>query len=324
MDLPQLLIKTLSNMSKKLKFLVFSSIGLLFAGMAYLFFTGMTTKAEENNPSGAEIMFFEEGMNYAVPVPLPDPAFFAGEEVPAGTFYVREQLDREMTVNTYWHSSTLLSMKRTARWFPVIEPILAKNGIPDDFKYLALAESGLANVVSPAGAAGFWQFLEGTGRECGLIVNKEVDERYHLVKATEAACVYLKAAYQKFGNWTLVAASYNAGQGRIIEATSKQRENNFYNLFLNDETSRYIFRILAMKYIWENPVKYGFKLHPEDLYKPLNTKFVNVSTSIPDLVTFAKENKTTFRMLKELNPWLRADKLIVPAGSSFDIMLPAE
>lgn len=311
-------------MSKKLKFLVFSSIGMLFAGMAYLFFTGMTSKAEENNKPGRNVMIFEEGINYATPVVLPESAFFAGEEVPTKIFYVREQFDREMTVNTYWHSSTLLSMKRSARWFPVIEPILAKNGIPDDFKYLALAESGLANVVSPAGAAGFWQFLEGTGRECGLIVNKEVDERYHLVKATEAACVYLKEAYQKLGNWTLVAASYNAGQGRISEAVSKQQVSSYYDLFLGEETSRYIFRILAIKYIWEDPVKYGFKLQSHDLYKPLKTKPVNISTSIPDLVAFAKENKTTFRMLKELNPWLRADKLIIPHGGSFEILLPEE
>jgi membrane-bound lytic murein transglycosylase D len=311
-------------MSKHLKVFLLTSIGLLFAGMIFLFLNSMEIKAEEAQEPRTDSMTFVMGMNYAMAVPLPDSATFAGEPAPLNIFYVREQLDREFTVNTYWHSSTLLALKRSARWFPVIEPILKKNGIPEDFKYMALIESGLANVVSPAGAAGFWQFLEGTGRECGLIVNKEVDERYHVAKATEAACLYLNKAYQKFGNWTLVAAAYNAGQGRINDSMAKQQVNSYYHLYLSEETSRYIFRILAIKYIWENPVKYGFKLQEGDFYDPLQTKILQVTSSIPDLVLFARENKTTYRMLKELNPWLRGEMLTILPGKVFEIALPAE
>jgi hypothetical protein len=278
-------------------------------------------KEEEKVPSTEE-MVFVEGMNYAMPAPIPDSANFAGEPVPLDIFYVREQFDRELTVNTYWHSATILSLKRTARWFPVIEPILAKNGIPEDFKYLALIESGLQNVISPAGATGFWQFLEKTGKEYGLTVNREVDERYHVVKATEAACAYLNKSYAKFGNWTLVASSYNAGQGRIDETIGQQQVRNYYLMLLPDETSRYIFRILAVKCIYENPVKYGFKLEPGDLYGPLNVKTIPVTESVRDLPSFAREHKTTYRMLKELNPWLRSDKLTVRKGEEFLIALP--
>lgn len=311
-------------MSKRFRAFIIASIAILCIGIIYLFFNEKEIEKEEKKVQVTDSMTFVEGMNYAMPVTLPDSASFAGEFVPMNIFYVREQLDRELTVNTYWHSSTLLSLKRSARWFPVIEPILQKNGIPEDFKYLALIESGLANVVSPAGAAGFWQFLDDTGRDCGLIVNKEVDERYHVAKATEAACIYLKKAYQKYNDWTLVAASYNAGMGKISDAVLKQQAGNYYNLYLNEETARYIFRILALKYICENPRKYGFKLQQGDFYPPLKNKPVIVNSSIPDLVTFAKENKTTYRMIKELNPWLRSDKLTVPAGGSFEVLLPVE
>jgi hypothetical protein len=292
--------------------------------MIYLFFSQRKTKKEIEKEPVTDSMTFVEGMNYAMPVPIPDSAKFAGEPVPVDIFYVREQFDRELTVNTYWHSSTILNVKRAARWFPVIEPILAKNGIPGDFKYLALAESGLMNVVSPAGAAGFWQFLESTGRDYGLIINKEVDERYNVAKATEAACKYLKDSYVKFGNWTLVASSYNAGQGRIDDTMDKQQVSNYYHMFLPDETSRYIFRILALKYIYENPLKYGFKIAKGDLYKPIEVKNILVKSSIIDFAFFAKEHKTTYRMLKELNPWLRADKLTVRPGEEYSIALPAK
>ncbi|NTV83608.1 MAG: lytic transglycosylase domain-containing protein [Bacteroidales bacterium] len=309
-------------MSKRLTILLFASIALLFVGLIYLFFNTRDKKAEKENDPVTEVMTFVEGMNYAMPVPLPDSATFAGEPVPMDIFYVREQFDRELTVNTYWHSSTLLSIKRAARWFPVIGPILKKNNIPDDFKYLALIESGLMNVVSPSGAAGYWQFLDKTGKEYGLEVNKEVDERYHVAKATEAACAYLNKSYNKFGNWTLVAASYNAGQGRIDETIEKQQVRNYYHMFLNDETSRYIFRILAMKYIYESPVAYGFKLAQGDVYNPLEVKTIKVTSTIHDLPAFARQQNTTYRMLKELNPWLRSDKLTVRNGEEYVISLP--
>ncbi len=278
---------------------------------------------EEATPV-TESMTFVEGMNYVMPVPMPDSANFCGEMVPVDLFYVREQLERELTVNTYWHSSTLLMLKRTTRWFPVIEPILKEHGIPDDFKYLALIESGLMNVVSPSGAAGYWQFLEKTAKEYGLRVNKEVDERYHVAKATHAACAYLKKARQKFGNWTLVAASYNAGQNRIDESTGRQLTGDFYDLHLNEETSRYIYRILAMKYICRNPMKYGFKLQSGDFYEQLKTRDIEISSTLSDLPAFAREQGISYRMLKELNPWLRSDKLTVKRGEIWVISIPAK
>lgn len=301
------------------------SIALLFIGMIYLFFQERKIKKEEEKKPEpvTQNMVFVEGMNYAMPVPIPDSASFAGESVPMDIFYVREQFDRELTVNTYWHSATILSLKRAARWFPVIVPILARNGIPEDFKYLALVESGLMNVISPAGATGFWQFLEKTGKEYGLTINREVDERYHVEKSTEAACAYLNKSYNKFGNWTLVASSYNAGQGRIDESIDKQQVRNYYEMQLPDETLRYIFRILAIKCIFENQLTYGFKLSPGDLYNPLEVKTIKVKESIGNLPAFAREHKTTYRMLKELNPWLRSDKLTV-RGQEFEIALPKE
>ncbi|MCK9398850.1 MAG: lytic transglycosylase domain-containing protein [Bacteroidales bacterium] len=306
-------------MSRRLLAILVAAVAIFFIGILYLFLNKRESTKEKEPVT--ETMVFVEGMNYTMPVPIPDSATFAGEPVPMDIFYVREQFDRELTVNTYWHSSTILNIKRAARWFPVIVPILAKNGIPEDFKYLAIIESGLLNVVSPSGATGFWQFLEKTGKEYGLTINKEVDERYHVAKATEAACAYLNKSYIKFGNWTLVASSYNAGQGRIDETIDKQQVRSYYHMFLSDETSRFVFRILAIKSIYENPVKYGFKIAPGDLYGPLDVKTLKVKESIDDLPAFAREHKTTYRMLKELNPWLRSDKLTV-RGEEFEIALP--
>jgi len=307
-------------MSRRLLAILISFVAIFFAVILYFFLNKREIEPEYEPVT--ETMVFVEGMNYAMPVPIPDSANFAGEPVPMDIFYVHEQFDRELTVNTYWHSSTILNIKRAARWFPVIEPILAKNGIPEDFKYLALIESGLLNVISPAGATGFWQFLEKTGKEYGLTINKEVDERYHVAKATEAACAYLNKSYLKFGNWTLVASSYNAGQGRIDETIDKQQVRSYYHMFLSEETSRYIFRILAIKCIYENPVKYGFKIAKGDLYDPLDVKIVKVTGSISNLPAFAREHKTTYRMLKELNPWLRSDKLTVRGREEYIIALP--
>jgi membrane-bound lytic murein transglycosylase D len=311
-------------MPKRLLALIFAAIGLLFIGVVYLFFNTREKKQEIPPEPVTEEMTFVEGMNYAMPVPIPDSANFAGEFVPLNLFYVREQLDRELTVNTYWHSSTLLSLKRAARWFPVIEPILKKNGIPDDFKYVAMIESGLQNVISPSGATGFWQFLERTGKEYGLQINRDVDERYHVAKATEAACAYLKSSYAKFHNWTLVAASYNAGPGKIDDTIEKQLASSLYDMVLGDETSRYIFRVLALKYICEDPVKYGFKLEKGDLYDTLNVRNIRINSTISNLAVFARDQKISYRMLKELNPWLRSDKLLVRSGETYEISLPVK
>lgn len=255
---------------------------------------------------------------------VPDQIEFAGESTPIDKFYVREGLDKEMQVNTYWHSSTLLLLKRANRWFPVIEPILEKNGIPADFKYLALIESGLENVRSPAGAAGFWQLLEGTAEDHGLEVNKDVDERYHLEKSTQVACEYLNEAYKQFGDWTLAAAAYNAGKRRIRNAVRDQEVNNYYDLYLNPETSRYVYRILAIKTIYENQSLFGFKLSDEDLYQPVPYREVSFTSEIKDLIQFALDNGTSYKMLKTLNPWLVNDILRNSTNKEYTIKLPIE
>ncbi len=253
---------------------------------------------------------------------LPEKMTFAGENVPLNLFYVRESLDRELIVNTYFHSSTIMLFKRAHRYFPIIEPILKQNGIPEDFKYLALIESGLRNVVSPAGAAGYWQFLKTTGREYGLEVNKYIDERYNLVKATHAACEYLKDSYEIYGNWALVAAAYNAGKSRIKNVLESQKTDNYYELYLNTETGRYVYRILAIKLIFENPQDYGFFLRQSDFYPVIPTYTVNVDTTINDLVAFAHKFDISYRELKEFNPWLRAPQMPDKSRKLYTITLP--
>lgn len=249
---------------------------------------------------------------------------FAGEPVPLENFDTRESLDRELLVNTYWHSQTIQLIKRAHRFFPVIERILAENGIPDDFKYIALAESGLLNVVSPAGAVGFWQFLKGTARDYGLEVNNEVDERYHLEKSTRAACRYIREAHDQFGNWTLVAASFNIGKLGLKKQIEIQREHSYYDLLLGEETERYVFRLLAMKLILNDPGKYGFRIHSGDLYPRIDTRMVQVDSTVHDFAGFAHHFGTNYKMLKYFNPWLRKPYLTNKAGKTYTIVLPAE
>jgi len=255
---------------------------------------------------------------------LPDKIDFAGEKVPLDLFYVRESLDREIMANTFMHSSTIMMFKRACRWFPVIEPILKKNNIPDDFKFLALAESNLANVVSPSGAEGFWQFLKGTGPKFGLEITEEVDERYNVEKSTEAACRYFRAAYQEYKNWTLVAASFNRGIDGVGQAVEKQHMSDYYNLSLVDETARYVYRILAMKQVYNNPSKYGFYLRQSDFYPPLSTYTVTIDSSITDLPAFAKKMKINYRILKEFNPWLRRYTLTNKTAKKYILIMPKE
>ncbi|MBC8173910.1 MAG: lytic transglycosylase domain-containing protein [Chitinophagales bacterium] len=255
-------------------------------------------------------------------IKLPEALSFAGEAVPLHDFEVRERLDRELLVNTYWHSNTLQNLKLAHRWFPMIEKIFAENGIPDDFKYIALAESGLRNVVSPSNAEGVWQFLAETGKQYGLRINSEVDERYDVEKSTEAAVKYFQEARVKFNNWTLSAASYNAGMGGIESNLKYQKVNNYYDLFLNQETSRYIFRVLAFKVIYENTEKFGFMLDDEDVYDPLTYKTIDVNASITNLADFAIQSGTNYKMLKYYNPWLRSSALTVKNGEQFKLKLP--
>lgn len=250
---------------------------------------------------------------------LPKNVHFAEEPTPLEIPDVRERLDRELLVNANWHSNTFLMIKRANRAFPVMEPILKQYGIPDDFKYLAVIESGLVNVVSPAGAKGIWQFMPETAKMYGLEVNNQVDERYHIQKSTEAACKYLLDAKKKYGNWTLAAASYNAGMQGIQNRLDQQKSSNYYDLHLGEETSRYVFRIIAMKEVMENSQKYGYRLSPQELYYQPSVETIKVTESIPSLVDFAIQNGMNYKELKLLNPWLREDKLMISHNKSYEI-----
>ena len=269
-----------------------------------------------------EYLSFDQIDHLTHDIELPESMSFCGEEVPLDLFYVRERLEREIIVNSYRHSATIMLLKRTTRWFPVLEPIMQKNGLPEDFKYLAMIESELTNAVSPSKAVGFWQFLESTGKEYGLEINKEVDMRYNVEKETVAACKYLKASYRKFGSWTLAAAAFNCGNGRITKTNEEQRVDSYYDMLLPEETQRYVFRILALKLITENPEKYGFQISDNGWYQPYETKTINVVQSIPDLVDFAYRQGTNIKMLKYFNPWLRSNSLTVSTGNSYDIKIP--
>jgi hypothetical protein len=264
---------------------------------------------------------------YMQPIPaitfnIPDSLHFAGEPVPMDVQDVRERIDKELHINTYWHNNTIFLMKRASRWLPQIQEILRRHNIPDDFKYLPLIESGLMNDISPKDAVGFWQILKSAGKENGLEITNEVDERYDPLKATEAACRYLKKSYEKFGNWTVVAASYNRGMGGMERALENQQVTSYYDLFLNDETSRYVFRIIACKEIIEHPAKYGFKINPKHLYQPESVRYVEVHETI-NLIDFAKKNGTNYKLLKRHNPWLRDEKLTVKKGKVYQIAIPA-
>jgi membrane-bound lytic murein transglycosylase D len=299
---------------RSLSFLLF----LFSLGLAIQLFSFFT--ADKNNPEGSR--FETEYAIYALDIP--DSLEFAGEPVPMENFDAWESYDREILVNTYWQSQTLLFIKRANRYFPVIEPILEEYGIPDDFKYLALAESGLTNALSPAGAVGYWQFLRGTARDYGLEVNEEVDERYHLEKSTVAACRFLLESYTNYESWTMTAASYNAGRRGINNQINIQKETDYYDLLLNEETQRYVFRILAIKSILEDPVKFGFHLEEKDLYHPVKWVNVPVDSGVTDFAVFAKEFNTNYKMLKYLNPWLRRPYLTNSQGRTYIIRLPAE
>lgn len=253
---------------------------------------------------------------------VPSVIHFCGEDMDISRYNVKEGLDRELSSFTYFHSSTMLLIKRANRYFPIIEPILKANGIPDDFKYLAVIESNLdPKATSSARAVGVWQFLESTGKSYGLKITTTVDERRHVAKSTEAACKYLKEAYRKYGDWVAVAASYNAGMGRISGQMEKQGESSVLNLYLVEETTRYPYRIFAAKQIFENPYRYGFILHPENLYSPIDCSEVAVDKDINDLAAFAREKGITYNDLKFFNPWLKDTKLLT-GGVEYKILIP--
>lgn len=253
---------------------------------------------------------------------IPKELDFAGEKVPLENGDIFERLEREIYVNAYWESNMILLLKRSAKYLPEIERMLKENGIPDDFKYVAIAESALMNVGSPAGARGFWQILESTGKEYGLEITNDVDERYHFEKSTLAAAKYFKKAHSKFGDWTAVAASYNMGQTGFSKRQQEQLHNNYYELYLNDETSRYLFRILAFKVIFENPGAFGYHFRESDYYKNPTFRTIRVDEDIKDLPKWAKENGSSYKDLKLFNPWLRDRNLNVKRGKSYEIILP--
>ena len=260
-------------------------------------------------------------------VEVPDKVNFAGEEMVLDRYDFHERYDREINGFTYLHSTTLLLVKKANRYFPIIEPILKENGIPDDFKYLAVIESSLDHrAVSSAGAAGLWQFMPKTAPNYGLEVSSEVDERYSIEKSTVAACKYFREAYNKYGSWASVALSYNAGQGRISGELDKQQAEDSLDLWLVSETTRYYFRMLAIKQIFENPAKFGFILTEKDLYKPIEFTKVEVTQSIPDLASFAKDRGLTYAQLKDFNSWLRDRKLTISAKSqsSYILLVPTQ
>jgi len=255
---------------------------------------------------------------------IPEELEFAGENVPLDFIDAYESLDRELLVNQYWHSQTILFIKRANRFFPVIQNILKKHNIPDDFKYLPVAESGLTNVTSPSGAVGIWQFLEGTAKDYGLEINDEVDERYHLEKATEAACRFLIDSFEIYGTWTMAAASYNAGRNGINKQIGRQDEKNYYDLLLSEETARYIFRILALKLVLSDPGKYGFVISEKDLYPEIPYFEVTVDDSVDDFSVFAKRYGISYKTLKWMNPWLRETKLTNRSGKTYYIKIPRQ
>lgn len=310
----------------KVELLVVAGLGFLL--FLVLFINNRIDRIEQiiagqNTPVTFEQVGAPDGPLTAISYDLPEQISFAGEPVPMDRSDLREQLDKELQINIYFHSNTIFLIKRANQWLPQFEAILKKYDIPEDFKYLPLIESGLLNVVSPANAVGYWQIIKSAGKENGLEISNEVDERYDPIKSTEAACKYIRKAYERFGNWTLVAASYNRGMSGLDRAIQKQKVNSYYELFLNEETARYVFRILAIKQIIENPQLYGFKIDQRHLYQRDSVHFVTVDNSIPDLVDFAIEQGTTYKLLKRYNPWLRDDKLTVRKNEVYKIALPA-
>ena len=304
-------------------FLALSAIIILFAYISYNELRHRSSPQTMSDEAVATPEFnVESGPLPAISYDLPNNVTFAGEQVPMELPDVRERLDKELQINIYLHSNTIFLIKRANRWLPQMQEILRAHDIPDDFKYLPLIESNLLNVVSPAEAVGYWQILKTSGQEFGLEITNEVDERYNPLKATEAACKYLKQAYRKFGNWTLVAASYNRGMGGIERAIENQREKSYYDLFLNEETSRYVFRLIAIKEIVENPLRYGFKINPKHYYEEEPLEYVEVTETVKSLVDFAKNHGTNYKLIKRHNPWLRDEKLTVKKGRRYKIALP--
>lgn len=305
-------MKTLKNLFTVIGIICVSGL-FVFAVQSPLDWKSETPLAEGSNCCDAYNIYA---------LKIPEALNFAGEAMPLSDPDVYERMDRELLVNTYWQSNGLLMFKRAKKYFPIIEPILEKHGIPDDFKYLAVIESGLTNAVSPAGARGIWQIMPATARENGLEVNANVDERYHLEKATEVACKYLLQSKNSLGSWTLAAAAYNAGNAGISRRLKEQEVTDYYDLLLGEETGRYMFRIVALKEIMNNPKAYGFNFDQPDLYANIPTFNVEVDTEIPNIAKFAQEYGINYKILKIHNPWLRENRLNNKSRKNYVIEIP--
>ncbi|MCF2874159.1 MULTISPECIES: lytic transglycosylase domain-containing protein [Tenacibaculum] len=300
-------------MNKSIRFLSLTTV--VFVGVLFT-----NTISQSNEP---EVKNVAESYEIRA-VKVPKYMELAGERVPLERADIKERMDRELLVNTYWQSNGLLLIKRANKFFPIIEPLLKEYGLPDDFKYLCVAESALINIPSSKGAAGYWHFMPATGREYGLEVNRNVDERYNLEKSTRVAAEYLKKAKKKLGSWTLAAAAYNAGNGRISQRMKQQQVSDYYDLLLNTETGRYVFRILALKEVMSNPKKYGFVYDKEDLYTFPDTYEIKVDTAITNIASFAKTCGVTYKDLKLVNPWLRETKLNNKSRKEYTLKIPIQ
>ena len=302
---------------------VIFGIGLIFiAGIFINSASKKNTSSTSNKPAEklVDTTYVEKYKVYALTLPIN--LRLADELVPVSDPDVKERIDREFLVNTYWQSNGFLMFKRAHKYFPIIEKILAEEGVPDDFKYLAVIESGLTNAVSPAGARGFWQIMKTTGREYGLEINGNVDERYHLEKATRVACKYLKKAKAKLGSWTLAAAAYNAGMTGMSKRLAKQKVTTYYDLLLGSETSRYVPRIVAVKYIMMQPHQFGYNFSDNDLYAPIPTRTISITKPILNMADFAQKYGINYKILKLHNPWLREGHLNNKSGRLYEIEIP--
>lgn len=302
---------------KKLSIIAIILSCIAIGGHIFIFATQKTTPDETHQKAIQA--------NYHIYSPiLPDTLSFAGEAVPLDKYYVREALDRELLVNMYWQSNMLLWLKRANRFFPEIETILQRNGVPVDFKYLCVIESGLINVYSSAGASGYWQFMKKTGINYGLEINDEIDMRWNLEKSTEAACKYLKNAYKRFGNWTSAAASYNCGEAGLARQLERQGVNNYYDVRLNNETTRYVYRILVAKMIMQNPQAYGYYVRKCDLYPPIPYTTVELKGQNVNMYDWCNQHHISYKMLRELNPWIQTGVLTNRNNHVYEVRIPTK
>ena len=304
---------------KKLSIIAIILASVAIAGEAFIF----ATRKDKNEEEALHTRAIRA--DYRVYAPsIPDTLYFCGERVPLNLWYVREGLDRELVSNMYYQSSTLFNIKRATRVFPTIERILREEGVPQDMKYLCVIESSLQNVTSPAGAGGYWQFMKATGQKYGLEISDEIDMRNDLEASTHAACRYLKSLKARFGGWTEAAAAYNCGENGLEKRLANQQQQSYYELHLNKETQRYVYRILALKLIMQHPQDYGYTVRRCDTYPELPYEEVTLSRQNVDLVQFAIDNGTTYKMLRTMNPWLQTDKLKNKTGKSYKVRIPTQ